>query len=350
MEVTPSVVPISDRSAVGEVRRRAQALAMAAGFGEEGAGRVAIVATELASNVAKHGAGGHCFLSLVGDTGDALVQIVAVDSGHGIDEPSRALQDGYSTAGTPGTGLGAVQRLSRSFDLFSHSGSGTVVVARVASDRFPRTPNPRPRALIEVGAVEAPLRGEPVSGDAWALERDGATTRLLVTDGLGHGPFAAEASRAATSAFQHFAGRPPARRVELIHEAMRGTRGAAMAVAEIDPASRSVRYAGIGNIAAQIVAGTSVRSLVSMNGTAGHQARTIREFSYGFPPGALLVVHSDGVSARWTLDRYPGITLRDPAVIATLLHRDHGRGRDDAIVVVARHNPQPAGPGDRTGS
>jgi anti-sigma regulatory factor (Ser/Thr protein kinase) len=344
MEVTSSVVTITDRSAVGEVRRGALALAHAAGFDEDASGRVAIVATELAGNIAKHGERGHCFLSLIEEAAEVLVQIVAIDSGPGIAEPSRALQDGYSTVGTSGTGLGAVQRMSRDFDLFSHTG-GTVVVARVAADRTLRAADPRARAPVEVGVVAAPLLGEPVSGDTWMLERYGATTTLLLADGLGHGPFAAQASGAAAAAFRQLAGQPPAQRAERIHEALRSTRGAAIAVAEIDPVARSVRYAGIGNIAAQVVAGEQVRSLVSMSGTAGHQARTIREFSYDFPPGALLVVHSDGVSTRWALDRYPGITLRDPAVIAALLHRDHSRGRDDATVVVARHSAEPAGAG-----
>lgn len=343
MEVTSSLVTVTDRSAVGEVRRTALTLALSAGFGEDAAGRVAIVATELASNVAKHGDQGHCIVGLVEEVGEVLVQIMAVDSGRGIAEPIRALQDGYSTAGTPGTGLGAVQRLSRDFDLFSHPGVGTVVLARVASERAARGAGPRPRARVEAGAVEAPLKGEPVSGDTWVLERDGGVITLLVADGLGHGPFAAEASQAAVEAFRPLVGEAPAQRVEGIHDALRRTRGAAVSVARIDPLAGSVRYAGIGNIAAQILAGSGAQSLVSMNGTAGHQARTIREFSYDFPPGALLVVHSDGLSVRWTLERYPGVTLRDPAVLAALLHRDHGRARDDATVVVARHNAEPSG-------
>jgi anti-sigma regulatory factor (Ser/Thr protein kinase) len=349
MEVTSSLIFVSDRSAIGAVRRSALAMALAAGFSEEAGGRVAVVATELASNIVKHGERGHCFLSVVEDAGSRVIQLVAVDSGPGIEELSRALRNGYSTKGTPGTGLGAVQRLSQEFDIFS-SRRGTVVVARAAPDHPPGSRKPSARERVEVGAVASPIAGEPISGDTWVLQRDGAVTRLLVADGLGHGPFAAEAARAAALAFERSAGHGPGEDVRAIHEAMRGTRGAAIAVAEIDAANERVRYSGIGNISAQVVTSTVVQSLVSMNGTAGHQARSIREFAYDFPPGALLVVHSDGVSGRWTLDSNPGITQRDPALIAALIHRDHGRGRDDALVVVARYNPDTVGPSSRQGS
>lgn len=344
MEVGPTAVPITDRSEVGEVRRRAVALATAAGFDDEAGGRVAIVATELAGNIVKHATRGHCLLSLVEVAGEPLVQVVATDHGRGIGDPARALRDGYSTAGTPGTGLGAVQRLSRSFDLFSQPDRGLVVVARVGAHDASRARAGRPG--VEVGAVEAPLQGESVSGDAWALERDGAVTTLLVADGLGHGPLAAESSSRAAAAFRRHSGRPPGERVERIHDDMRGARGAAIAVARIDAAAHEVRYAGIGNIAAQIVVEDGSQSLISMNGTAGHIARSIREFSYAFVPGALLIVHTDGMSARWTLDSYPGIRLRDPAVVAAVLLRDHGRGRDDAAVVVARHAEPPGAGAD----
>jgi hypothetical protein len=100
-----------------------------------------------------------------------------------------------------------------------------------------------------------------------------------------------------------------------------------------------VRYAGLGNISASIVSPVSPReskNLVSYNGIAGHEARKIQEFAYEWPSGALLVVHSDGLSGRWDLARYPGLSLRDPSVVAGVLYRDFSRGRDDAIVVVVR--------------
>jgi hypothetical protein len=72
------------------------------------------------------------------------------------------------------------------------------------------------------------------------------------------------------------------------------------------------------------------------NGIAGHEARRIHEFSYPFPDDGLLVLHSDGLKSQWSLDGYPGLAERDPALIAGILFRDFNRGRDDVTVVVAR--------------
>jgi hypothetical protein len=122
--------------------------------------------------------------------------------------------------------------------------------------------------------------------------------------------------------------------VAAIHGGLRSTRGAAVAVAEVS--GSSVRFSGLGNISASIVTPNESRSLVSHNGIAGHEMRKIQEFSYNWAPGALLVMHSDGLSARWDLMKYPGLIARHPSVVAGVLYRDFTRGRDDALVVVVR--------------
>jgi hypothetical protein len=85
-----------------------------------------------------------------------------------------------------------------------------------------------------------------------------------------------------------------------------------------------------------IVGEERVQNMVSMNGTAGQGALRGKEFTYRFEPGALLVMASDGLATHWSLGRYPGLPLRDPALIAGILYRDHARGRDDVTVVAAR--------------
>jgi hypothetical protein len=117
---------------------------------------------------------------------------------------------------------------------------------------------------------------------------------------------------------------------------MRSTRGAAVAIAEIDPQRRLLTFAGLGNIAGVLVSSGAVRNLVSHNGTVGHAMRRIQEFTYELPADAAVVLHSDGITSRWSFDAYAGITRRHPAVIASVLYRDFERGRDDATAVVAR--------------
>ncbi|GAB3355541.1 hypothetical protein GCM10027452_23090 [Micromonospora halotolerans] len=128
--------------------------------------------------------------------------------------------------------------------------------------------------------------------------------------------------------------------VQHLHRAIGHTRGAALAVAEPDLVSGLLRYAGLGNIAAMIVAvGERRRGLVSLPGIAGHQRPSVREYDYPFPAGATLVMHSDGVVDRWDLADYPGLAGRAPLLVAATLLRDAGIRRDDACVLVARAEP-----------
>jgi hypothetical protein len=64
--------------------------------------------------------------------------------------------------------------------------------------------------------------------------------------------------------------------------------------------------------------------------------RHITEFTYPWPDDALLILHTDGLSGRWSLDAYPGLARRHPSLVAGVLFRDWDRGRDDVTVVAAR--------------
>jgi hypothetical protein len=242
-----------------------------------------------------------------------------------------ALRDGFSSTGTPGNGLGAIARLASLFDIYSRSGAGTALFARVwAAPAAPRDDG------VLLGALNVAHPGEPVSGDCWAVQVAGQRTVVMVADGLGHGTYANQAALAAAAVFRQHAQAPPAEMLERIHEALRPTRGAAVAVGEIDRSRQLLRFAGLGNIAGTILANGATRSVVSHHGTAGHDVRRIQEFTYPWPAGAVLVLHSDGLTSRWTMDPYPGLLERHPMLIAAMLYRDCRRARDDTTVVVVR--------------
>ena len=325
---------IADASQIGAARRAAAELASSLGFDETRMGQVSLIVTEAGTNLVKHGGGGQILLRGVEEADCRHVEIVALDRGPGMANVARCLEDGYSTAGSPGTGLGALRRLSCELDIYSRVGHGTAVLARVG-DRTCQ-PGAHGRRGIEIGGFCLPMPGEETCGDAWEEEpRIGGTT-LLVADGLGHGPGAAEAAKEAVKAFRALRGRPPAERLETIHAALRSTRGAAVAVADVDLETRVVRFAGLGNISARLVGEGRVRHLVSHNGTAGHAARRIDEFTYPWAARDLLVMHSDGLATQRDLDAYPGLLERHPSLVAAVLYRDFTRGRDDVAVVIAR--------------
>lgn len=319
---------VVEQSQLGEARRLAVSLAAKAGFGEEARGRVAVVVTEMVRNAIVHGGGGEILLRSLANGG---VEMIAIDKGPGMESIGRCLEDGYSTAGTPGNGMGAIARMADLFDLYSAPGLGTALLVRLFATR--------PAALhdlFDVGVVCVPKRGEEACGDSWyAAAYDGAAV-FAVIDGLGHGTFAAVASREAVAALSERDARDPASAVGDMHARLRATRGAAAAVAIVDRSAGAVRYAGIGNIAGSVDLPAGSRSMVSHNGTLGHEVRRIQEFTYPWDSSGMLVMHSDGLGSRWSLGRYPGLAFRHPSLVAAVLYRDHARGRDDVTVLVAR--------------
>lgn len=329
MEVTTTIrVPVAERSQVSAARIEARGLARAAGFSEEDEYRTGLVVTELASNLIKHATeGGEILLrTLPAPVGG--IEVLAVDRGPGVSDITRALQDGVSSGDSPGTGLGAVRRLSDTFDIHS-SPAGTAILACVTAHR-----ESAPASGITLGGVSVPISGEQVSGDLWSATLTADEMTVVVVDGLGHGAGAHEAARAALDAANPAAG--PHQALERMHQAARHTRGAAAAVARLRPGAHSVVFAGIGNISGVVFTNTSQHQMVSSNGTLGHQAQGVREYVYPWPAGAVVVLFSDGLVSHWKLDRYPGLSQRHPALIAAVLYRDHRRRRDDVTVVVAR--------------
>ena len=342
-EVALAVV---ESSQVGEVRRLAQALARRVGFPPVAEGTVALIVTELANNLARHARDGELIVRALAPPLRAGLEFTAIDRGPGVADFARCLADGYSTAGTPGTGLGAVIRQCNTFDAYSVPGEGTVVVARYHVPAIgPREASRAAAGLdLDLGAICLPLAGESECGDAWACEVVGPVGHsLMLVDGLGHGPKAAEAADAALATFRKNPRFGPGEHLAAIHLALRGTRGASVAVASIDGGGGQLRYAGVGNIAGTILGGDGVRrGLVSHNGTAGQAMPKNQEFAYPWPAGSLLVMHSDGLATSWRIDERHALRSRSPGVIAAALYRDFRRVRDDVTVVVARAGGDPA--------
>jgi anti-sigma regulatory factor (Ser/Thr protein kinase) len=327
------LIPIDDRTQVGEARRAAAEMAAALGLGETQAGKVALAVTEAATNIVKHAGTGKILLGPLVRAPAVGLEILALDRGPGISNVTASMRDGYSTAGSMGAGLGALSRVSPSFELYSQPGRGTALRLEVWAGA-----PPPPEAELEVGAVCLPKTGEEVPGDAWRLEASGDYRTIMVMDGLGHGPNAARAARAATEAFAAHPSATPAALMQICHGALAATRGAAGAAARVAPAKRHGSFAGVGNIACRVETTGERRQLVSHSGTLGHVMRRVQEFEFVFPAGALLILASDGLTTRWSSEDYPGLLAKHAGLIAGVLYRDHNRGTDDVTVVVLKNS------------
>jgi anti-sigma regulatory factor (Ser/Thr protein kinase) len=330
-----TAVRVTDPSEVSAARRATAQCAASWGLSETAAGKAALVATELATNLVKHGQGGTILIG-TDRRREGCITLVAIDKGRGIGNVAAALRDGYSTAGSPGTGLGAITRAATLFDVYAFPERGTAILARI-EDETVRRPAVERSSPIMVGGVCIALGGEEYSGDAWTAidSRDGGI--IGVADGLGHGIAASEASSAAVRSFSEPGERPLERMLQDAHGPLRSTRGAAVGLARIDHSNGRLDFAGIGNIAGAIVneEGTT-RRVVSLNGIVGHEMRKVQSFSYPWTPASVLILQSDGVSSSWNAAHYPGLLQHHPALIAAVLYRDHCRGNDDATVVVAK--------------
>jgi anti-sigma regulatory factor (Ser/Thr protein kinase) len=373
-------LPVADPSHVHAAVAMADAAAAHAGLTPADRASCALIATELATNLARHARDGQLVASATEPGPAAWVQLAALDTGPGIPDVDAAMADGYSTANSLGGGLGACRRAAGVFDLYTAPGAGTTIIARIGPGSPITPPNPpsptsnpgptsltkttthsSPSSPIRVGGILAARPGERESGDAWGvLWRAGAIT-VVIMDGLGHGPEAAEAAANGLHELAVPAGADdPLALLGRLDRRLAGGRGAVAAVARMS--SDEFTFSGIGNIGARLGsngapagqagrpdwAGRAARSagahgLVSSMGTLGLGQR-LRPQAFVAPwrEHSLFTAHTDGVRSSWDLSRYPGVTGHDPAVMAALIWRDAATRGDDAAVVVTAAATRPA--------
>jgi len=194
---------------------------------------------------------------------------------------------------------------------------------------------------IEWAANSRPRPGESVCGDRMiAVDVDGTAALIGVLDGLGHGTEAAEAASCGVDVLRAARAEPLDVLVQRCHRALSGTRGVAMTLARLDFRTDTLSWAGIGNVAADLVAkhpaGVEVRSSARLaGGIVGYripEALTPQEVP--IRPGDLLVITSDGIVE----DHLDDIDFAASSLaIADQILRRHAKDSDDALVLAARH-------------
>ncbi|MEU6388080.1 ATP-binding SpoIIE family protein phosphatase [Streptomyces sp. NPDC046939] len=327
-------------------RREAAALATRIGLAESRVAEVSLAVTEIATNLMRHADDGAIALRMSRMGNQVAVECLCLDTGPGMADVNGAVRDGYSSGGTLGIGLGAIERLADTFDVHSLPGRGTVLFARfhgerplsyrVGGDGATDEDGTRPVAA----GLTRPISGETVCGDTWAVRitaddaRGDGPVMVLMCDGLGHGPLAARVGERARQIFRRSAAVHPHDVLRQLHDGLRGTRGAALAVARLDPRAGRVDLCGVGNISAFMVEPSRRSALLSHPGIVGVQMPTVRTYSADLVAGSALVMHSDGLHQRWSPADLPGLLWRHPAVIAGQILNQAGMRRDDAGIVV----------------
>ncbi len=186
----------------------------------------------------------------------------------------------------------------------------------------------------QIGVAARVFPGQSVNGDAWCVHRHGGRWRIALIDGAGHGPQAAHVAAAAVALLDANPEWSGQEAVTRCHLALKGTRGAVMTVAVLEPGFDKLVVTGAGNIEARLWTGDREQHLLTQRGMIGSNIPTIRPVEVELGPTRILSLHSDGVRARFSL-REASVTAGGGAPeIASALLRDHARTDDDDATVL----------------
>ena len=277
----PQTLEILHSSHVGAARRAANALAETIGFDPTACEEIALVMTELATNLIKHARGVELTLTPLDDGGHACFEIGSRDTGPGIADVEQALADRFSTVGTRGTGLGAVNRLMDELDIKSERGRGTRIVCRKWVRQPPASIRPCPLAF---GVATRPRHVGADNGDAFVIKEWAESALVGVIDGLGHGQFAHHASQAARQYVESHFDLPLDQIFRGVGRACRATRGVVMALARFDWGQGRLAFASVGNIEVRVFPHAEAFRFAIRRGVIGLNAPNAVVTEHTWPP------------------------------------------------------------------
>jgi len=330
----PQTLEILHPSNVGTARRAAKALAESIGFDPAACEETALVMTELATNLIKHARGGELTLTPLDDSGRAGLEIGSRDTGPGIADVEQALADRFSTAGTRGSGLGAVNRLMDELDIKSERGRGTRIVCR----KWVRQPTASIRPCpLSFGVATRPRHTGADNGDAFVVKQWAESALVGVIDGLGHGQFAHCAAQAARQFVEGHCDRPLDQIFRGTARACRATRGVVMALARFDWGLGRLAFASVGNIEVRVFPHSEPFRFAMRRGVVGLSAPDALVTEHPWPPDHVLVLHTDGLRTHWGWKDFPGVADQPATAIAQELLRLLAKEEDDATVIVVRN-------------
>lgn len=323
-------VAILDEASVALAREQVRAEAARVGLPPTELAKLVLVVSELGHNQLVHARGGVIAITEVERDGVVGLEVIAADRGDGIADPTRALRGGPSGSGSLGAGLAGVLGLADEVDFDVRLEDGTCIRARKFASSV--------RRRRQLGILGRPHPGERCSGDHAAFVRTATSLVLCVADGLGHGPDAREASDAAIRCFHDNAERDGDQILEACHHALTRTRGAAMAVARIHEPAGAFTCAGVGNVSTYVCGpGESHRHEGSAFVVGIPSAARRPRVSHGsLASRDVLLMHSDGISSRATLDGRLDLLREHPIIVAHALLTEFARDDDDVLVLVAR--------------
>lgn len=325
---------IEDRSYVALLKREIHLKAVSAKFGETDTGKIDIIVSEITSNLIKHAGEGELLYRITTMDGVPAFEILCIDRGPGISDVPNALRDGTSTTKTMGSGLGAMSRLSNLFQIMSIRNWGTILYSRVGADK---AVEPKTSFDLEVKALCIPKLHEEACGDGYRVVQNKSHVKILFGDGLGHGKHAQEAMDTAGDLFSECDEMDPVDIIRVIHEEVRRTRGLVASVAVLDKRSNMWSICGVGNINTRLYTGVEYRNYMAYNGTLGlNIPKSMKSTVIPVERNQHLIMCSDGVTTRWSINQFASIFKYDAIIIAGAIFKDFDRGTDDSSTLIAK--------------
>jgi anti-sigma regulatory factor (Ser/Thr protein kinase) len=327
---------IEERSYIAYLKREIHKEVMAGNFTEQRAGEVDIIVSEICSNLIKYATSGEVLYRIEhGADQESSFEIIAIDNGPGIPDINRAMRDGVTTGTTLGQGLGAIERLSDTFNIYSIPQWGTIIYSKVTTrkDGFVRKEN----IDLDVRGLAVAKPRETECGDLYRIKRTKTDVRVFLGDGLGHGKFAHEAVQAAGDFFFESEETNPVDIIREMHEKVRRTRGLVATIGILDRKNNEWRICGVGNILTRLYQGIVYKNYMAYNGTIGlNIPKSLSASTLRAERNQYLVMCSDGIRSRWDLNRYQSILKYDNTVMAASIYKDYNRRTDDTSILISK--------------
>lgn len=329
---------IEDRSYVSFVKREIHNLIAKAEFSSARAGELDIVVSELLSNLIKHAGSGEIYYRLSEEDNNKAFEIYCIDNGPGNNNITRMMKDGISSSNTLGHGLGAIERLSNFFQIYSMAKWGTVAYAKILMNEPPKKLNPT-KNTIQLDSLQVCIPGEEICGDGYHLKKIGDETQIFLGDGLGHGPKAHEAVATAIEAFKTCEETEPVDILRYMHQKAKKTRGLVGSIASYHHLKKEWKTCGVGNITTRFYEGLTARRVMSHNGIIGlnipaiMNTQLIADTNYQH-----IIMFSDGIRNHWELSQYPTILKHASPIMAAAIFKDNARGTDDMTLLIGKVN------------
>lgn len=324
---------IEDRSFISFLKREIHNEVAAGSFTQKQIAEIDIIVAEMTSNLIKHAKAGEVLFRVNQAAKQDSFEIFCFDNGPGIPDTMRMLKDGNSTSNTLGQGLGAIDRLSNFFQLYSLSDWGTIVHSKVSGSEYKGLDV----AGLEFRGLNVCKPRELVSGDGYCVKKTKNGAQIFFADGLGHGPQAKESVDVAVSVFMNSVEEDPVELIREVHVAVRRTRGLVASIVSWDRKSKEWKICGVGNILTRLYTGILYKNHMSYNGTIGLNIPTSMKASIvEAERNQHLIMCSDGLKSKWDITRYPAILKYDPMMLAGAIYKDFARRNDDASILIVK--------------